>query len=236
MTSLAAASPDPRIVRPKSRGRERNADLQRRRLGAHRGLRAGLHGRRAAGDRAMGRTGDRRGLLRRLLVRRRRVPVLRHPHGHRAPGARLQGVVRQDDHGRQQPAVRLHRPGHLGEPPPPAPHVRRPRGRPEQAGVRRFLAHALAVPVSVRDQGQRRQRPRPEDLAVPPRRELAVRHRSHRLQRLAAVGAGARPALRACHVDHVPRLHAVDQHGAELLDARPPLRLPPPRRRARQRE
>ena len=121
--------------------------------------------------------------------------------------------------------VRLHRPGDLGQPPPPAPPLRRPRRRPQQAGRGRRLAHAVAVPVPVQDRGERGHRRDPQDAG---RSAWSRTGRSPSAARCSTSGccrcwcSDLRFAL--VMWVRVPRVRAVDQHGPELLDARPPLR------------
>ena len=179
---------------------------------------------------------DRRGLLRGVLVHRRRVPVLRDPHGDRPSRARLQGVVRQGHHGREQHLRRLREPGHLGQPAPAPPQVLRSSGRSQQARCRRLLADAVPLPDALQVRGRHGRRRDLQVLVIPARVEPGVLRGRTGVQLLAAVAARARLALRGGDLARVPRLRSVDQHDPELLDARPALRLPALPRRTRQRD
>ena len=171
---------------------------------------------------------DRRGVFRGLLVRRRRVSVVRDPHGHRPSRARLPGLVRQVAHGREQHLRGLREPDHLGQPAPAAPQVLRPRRGSQQAGRRRVLAHALSVPDALQVP-QPIWRPTPSSSpgrsASSPNPVFAVVAQVFNLWLLWL--AGRRPALRGGDLGDVPGLRAVDQHDPELLDARSAVRLPP---------
>ena len=172
-----------------------------------------------------------------VLVHRRAVPVCGHSYGDRPSRARLQGVVRQGRHAREQHLRRLHRSGHLGEPAPAPPPVFRPSGRSEQARVRWLLANPVPLPVPLQDPGQRGERRDFQVVAVPPGRRTRCSPSPPRCSTSGLLWLLVGDlAFAAAMWIAVPGLRAVDQHDPELLDPRPALRLPALRRRARQRD